>query len=177
MRSLIVRLATRHLGALHRVLYSASGGRIGSRIWGLEIVLLTTTGRRSGRARTVPLCSLRDGESFVVIASYGGLDRSPAWWLNLQHEPRATVRLGWNTHYVVAREAMADERERLWRQVTTRAPGYLDYQRRTTRRIPIVLLEPPQSRSSEGSGEGSFESAAVGGLAMRRQHELDGLVE
>jgi deazaflavin-dependent oxidoreductase (nitroreductase family) len=142
MRSLIVRFATRYLGALHRVLYSASGGRIGSRIWGLEIVLLTTTGRRSGRARTVPLCSLRDGERFVVIASYGGLPRSPSWWLNLQHEPRATVRLGRITHEVVAREATLGERERLWTRLTARAPGYLDYQRRTSRRIPIVLLEP-----------------------------------
>jgi F420H(2)-dependent quinone reductase len=144
VRSLIVRLATRHLGALHRALYSASGGRIGSHIWGLEIVLLTTVGRKSGRRRTVPLCSFREGESFVVIASYGGLDRSPAWWLNLQHEPRATVRLGRHTHDVVAREASSGERERLWSQVTARAPGYLDYQRRTTRRIPIVLLEPPR---------------------------------
>ena len=142
VRPLIVRLATRYLGALHRVLYSASGGQIGSRIWGLEILLLTTTGRRSGRARTVPLCSLRDGQSFVVIASYGGLDCSPSWWLNLQHEPRAVVRLGRITHDVVAREAMPAERERLWAQLTARAPGYLDYQRRTTRRIPVVLLEP-----------------------------------
>jgi deazaflavin-dependent oxidoreductase (nitroreductase family) len=143
MRPLVVRLTTRYLGALHRVVYSASGGRIGSRIWGLDIVLLTTTGRRSGRARTVPLCSLRDGETFVVIASYGGLDRYPSWWLNLRQEPRATVRLGKTTRDVVAREATHDERDRLWAQVTTRAPGYLDYQRRTTRRIPVVLLEPP----------------------------------
>jgi|SRR5579862_50278 len=143
VRSSIVRLATRYLGALHRVLYSASGGRIGSRMWGLEILLLTTTGRRSGRPRTVPLCSLRDGESFVVIASYGGLDCSPSWLLNLQHEPRATVRLGRITQDVVARRAIAAERERLWVQVTARAPGYLDYQRRTARRIPVVLLEPP----------------------------------
>jgi len=146
MRSLTVRLATRYLGALHRVVYSASGGRIGSRIWGLEIVLLTTTGRRSGRPRTVPLCSLRDGEAFVVIASYGGLDRSPSWWLNLRQEPRATVRLGRTTREVVARQATDDERDRLWAQVTERAPGYLDYQRRTTRRIPVVLLEPQVAR-------------------------------
>ena len=144
MRSLIVRLATRYLGALHRFLYSASGGQIGSRMWGLEILLLTTTGRRSGRARTVPLCSLRDGESFVVIASYGGLDCSPSWWLNLQHEPRATVQLGRATYDVVARNAIAAERERLWAHVTARAPGYLDYQRRTNRLIPVVLLESPR---------------------------------
>src|SRR5579862_6907149 len=113
MRSFAVRFATRYLGALHRVLYVASGGRIGARIWGLDVVLLTTTGRRSGRARTVPLCSLRDGASFVVIASYGGLDRSPSWWLNLQREPRATVQLGRVRHDVVAREAKPAERERL----------------------------------------------------------------
>jgi deazaflavin-dependent oxidoreductase (nitroreductase family) len=143
VRSVFVRLATRYLGALHRFLYSASGGRIGSRIWGLDILLLTTTGRTSGRARTVPLCALRDGESFVVIASYGGLDRSPSWWLNLQREPRARATVARTTHDVVAREATPSERERLWAQVTAVAPGYLDYQRRTERRIPVVLLEPP----------------------------------
>ena len=90
----------------------------------------------------MPLCSLRDGESFVVIASYGGLDRPPSWWLNLQSEPRASVQLGRSTQDVVAREATLDERARLWAEVTTRAPGYLDYERRTSRRIPVVLLEP-----------------------------------
>lgn len=148
MRSFAVRLATRYLGALHRFLYVASGGRVGARIWGLEIVLLTTTGRRSGRARTVPLCSLRDGARFVVIASYGGLDRSPSWWLNLQREPRATLRVGRIEHPVVAREALPPERERLWAEVTARAPGYLGYQRRTARRIPVVLLEPSDAHNT-----------------------------
>jgi deazaflavin-dependent oxidoreductase (nitroreductase family) len=138
-----VRLATRCLGALHRALYAASGGRIGSRLWGLDIVLLTTTGRRSGRRRTVPLCAFRDGENLVVIGSYGGLDRAPSWWLNLQDEPRATVRVGRDTHEVVACEATGAARDRLWAEVTARAPGYLGYQRRTARRIPVVILEPP----------------------------------
>jgi deazaflavin-dependent oxidoreductase (nitroreductase family) len=142
MRPLIVRLTTHYLGALHRVLYRLSGGRIASHIWGLPIVLLTTTGRVSGRQRTVPLCSLHKGESFVVIASYGGLDRTPSWWLNLQSEPRATVQIGSATRNVVAREAEAGERTQLWAEVTRIAPGYLDYERRTARRIPVVVLEP-----------------------------------
>jgi F420H(2)-dependent quinone reductase len=142
MRPLAVRLSTRYLGALHRILYRLSGGRVGSRIWGLPIVLLTTTGRVSGRQRTVPLCSLRTGESFVVIASYGGLDRSPSWWLNLRRDPHATVQIGKLTRQVVAREAAGDERARLWAEVTRIAPGYLGYERRTARRIPVVLLEP-----------------------------------
>lgn len=114
-------------------------------------MLLTTTGRRSGRARTVPLCSLRDGESFVVIASYGGLNRSPAWWLNLQQEPRATLQLGRITHQVVGREATPVEHERLWAEATARAPGYTEYQRRTTRRIPVVLLQPQTESESHPS--------------------------
>ncbi len=142
MRPLAVRLATHYLGALHRVLYRASGGRIGSRIWGLPIVLLTTTGRRSGRRRTVPLCSLPQGESYVVIASYGGLDRPPSWWLNLQRDPHAAVQLGRTTQNVVARETTSAERDRLWAEVTAIAPGYLGYERRTSRRIPVVVLEP-----------------------------------
>jgi deazaflavin-dependent oxidoreductase (nitroreductase family) len=142
MRPLLVRLATHYLGALHRVLYRLSGGRIGSHIWGLPIVLLTTTGRVSGRQRTVPLCSLRKGESFLVIASYGGLDRAPAWWLNLEREPRATVQIRSATRNVVAREAEGDERAQIWAEVTRIAPGYLGYERRTERRIPVVVLEP-----------------------------------
>ena len=83
-----------------------------------------------------------------MIASYGGLDRSPSWWLNLQREPRATVRLGSSTRNVVAREAKGGERARLWTEVTSIAPGYLGYERRTARRIPVVVLEPSQGNVS-----------------------------
>ena len=173
IRRVIVRLTTRYLGGLHRILYAASGGRIGSRIWGLEIVLLTTTGRRSGRQRTVPLCSLRNGDGFVVIASYGGLDRSPGWWLNLQQQPRATVRLGRNTHYVVGREATPSEHEHLWAQITTRAPGYLDYQRRTNRRIPVVLLEP-LTQTSTASPSSTHSAASYADGARRASEPIVG---
>jgi deazaflavin-dependent oxidoreductase (nitroreductase family) len=119
-----------------------SRGRIGGRMWDTQIVLLTTTGRHTGKKRTVPLCSFRDAGDLVVIGSYGGLDQSPAWWLNLQEDPHAELVSGRDRRKVVARNAVSDERARLWAEVTARAPGYLDYERRTTREIPVVVLEP-----------------------------------
>jgi deazaflavin-dependent oxidoreductase (nitroreductase family) len=141
-RRLLVRTTTKYLGALHRLLYRASGGRIGGRLWDLPVVLLTTTGRQSGKQRTVPLCSLRDGNDVVVIASYGGLDRPPAWWLNLEANPQAELLSGHERRTVTARNAGPEERARLWAEVTARAPGYLEYERRTTREIPVVILHP-----------------------------------
>jgi deazaflavin-dependent oxidoreductase (nitroreductase family) len=140
-RRLLVRSATKYLGALHRLLYRVSGGRVGGRLWNLPVVLLTTTGRRSGKKRTVPLCSFRDGDDVVVIASYGGLDQPPAWWLNLEANPQAELLTGRERRAVTARNAGPDERPRLWAEVTARAPGYLEYERRTTREIPVVILQ------------------------------------
>ena len=140
-RRFLVRSATKYLGAVHRLLYRASGGRIGGRLWDLPVVLLTTTGRQTGKKRTVPLCSLRDGDDVVVIASYGGLDRPPAWWLNLQANSSAELLSGRTRRSVTARDAAPDERARLWAEVTSRAPGYLEYERRTTREIPVVILQ------------------------------------
>ena len=141
-RRLLVRSATRYLGALHRLLYRASGGRLGGRLWGQPVVLLTTIGRRTGKRRTVPLCSFRDGDDVIVIASYGGLDRPPAWWLNLEASPRAELLTGRRRRPVTARNAAPEERARLWAEVTALAPGYLEYERRTTREIPVVILQP-----------------------------------
>jgi deazaflavin-dependent oxidoreductase (nitroreductase family) len=141
-RRLLVRSATKYLGALHRLLYRVSGGRAGGRLWDMPIVLLTTTGRQSGKKRTVPLCSLRDGDDVVVIASYGGLNQPPAWWLNLEANPNAELLTGRTRHAVTARNAAPDERARLWAEVTARAPGYLEYERRTAREIPVVILQP-----------------------------------
>jgi deazaflavin-dependent oxidoreductase (nitroreductase family) len=140
-RRLLVRTATKYIGALHRLLYRMSGGRIGSRVWDLPVVLLTTTGRRTGKKRTVPLCSLQAGNDVVVIGSYGGLDQPPAWWLNLQANPHAEVATGRERHAVTARNAEPEERAILWAEVTARAPGYLEYERRTTREIPVVILQ------------------------------------
>ena len=108
----------------------------------MPVLLLTTTGRRSGKARTTPLTFLRDGADLVVIASNGGADRPPDWSLNLQQTPRAVVEIGTDKLVVTARSASEQERERLWVVVTATYAGYARYQERTTRRIPVVLLTP-----------------------------------
>jgi F420H(2)-dependent quinone reductase len=136
------RRAIRAMGSAHRVVYRATGGRVGGRVWGLPILLLTTTGRRTGKARTNPLCFTTDGDDLVVVASHGGLEWFPSWWLNLLDRPRASVRVGRDTRAVVARPASPDERARLWAAITAIAPGYLEYERRAPREIPLAILEP-----------------------------------
>jgi deazaflavin-dependent oxidoreductase (nitroreductase family) len=147
LEKLLFRSGLRGMSVLHRILYRASGGRIGGRIWGLSILLLTTTGRKTGKARTTPLCFFRDGDDLVVVASNGGMDWFPAWWLNLSAQPRATVRVGRTRREVVSREASPVERARLWAVLTATAPGYLRYEARTQRTIPLGILEPAEDRS------------------------------
>jgi len=127
---------------VHPVLYRLSGGRIGGRLVGMPVLLLTTTGRRSGQPRERALTYLPQGDAFVVIASYLGQPRHPDWYWNLRAAPRATVRLGGKTLEVVAREAVDEERERLWAAVVRVNPDYEEYKRRTARQIPVLVLEP-----------------------------------
>jgi len=106
------------------------------------MLLLTATGRRTGRRRTVPLLFLRDGPRYVVVASYGGRDHHPDWYLNLQSDPDAAIRVGARRISVRAVTAGPEERERLWRRVLEAYDGYRAYQERTGREIPVVLLDP-----------------------------------
>jgi len=122
--------------------YRLSRGRALGTVAGMPVLLLTTTGRRTGRARTTPLTFFRDGADFVVIASNGGADRPPDWWLNLQQAPRAVGTIGSNRLNVTFRAASAEERKRLWVTVTATYAGYEAYQERTTRQIPVVVLTP-----------------------------------
>jgi deazaflavin-dependent oxidoreductase (nitroreductase family) len=110
----------------------------------MPVLLLTTTGRRSGKARTTPLTFFRDGGDLVVIASNGGADRAPDWSVNLQKDPRAVVQIGTDKLSVEARTATSEERERLWVGITATYPGYAAYQRKTTRRIPVLILTPKE---------------------------------
>jgi deazaflavin-dependent oxidoreductase (nitroreductase family) len=126
---------------VHPKLYGWSAGRIGGSIMGLPVLLLTTKGRRTGQPRTNALMYLPRGENFVVIASYLGEPRHPSWWLNLEAEPNATVQVRGTHHAVRAREAKDAEREELWRAATDKVSDYDEYQARTSRRIPVVVLE------------------------------------
>lgn len=134
------RLMIKVTSTLNRCLYRATGGVIGSRFGKARILLLTTTGRKSGRTRTVPLLYVNDGKDFVLIASNAGDDRHPAWWLNLRSEPRGEVQIGWAKAKVIARQATAEEQARLWPSITAVYPGYDEYTKRTSRRIPVVIL-------------------------------------
>ena len=126
---------------VHPRLYRWSGGRIGGELVGLPVLLLETTGRRSGKRRSNALTYLPHGDDFVVIASCLGEPRHPAWWHNLVAEPRARVQVGAAHHEVRAREATGEERAEMWRALTQRAPEYDEYKDRTSRQIPVVVLE------------------------------------
>jgi deazaflavin-dependent oxidoreductase (nitroreductase family) len=132
----------RMISGTHEFWYRLSGGCIGGRFGRMQILLLTTTGRKSGRKRTTPLVYMPDGDSLVVIASNGGADRHPEWWLNLRTDPRAEVQVGRELKSMVADKAEGEERERLWRRVNGIYAGYDEYQRGTKREIPVVVLRP-----------------------------------
>jgi F420H(2)-dependent quinone reductase len=131
--------------AVHRFVYQRSGGRIGGRLPGQRFLLLTTTGRRTGRERTMPLLYVPDRDRFVVVGSNGGDDRPPAWWLNLQAWPAAQVQVDRQHHRVQARQAYGAELADLWARLEQSYRYYADYRRRTSREIPIVVLEPVNS--------------------------------
>ena len=132
----------RILGSVHRGVYRLSGGRIGGRIGPARVLLLTTTGRKSGRPRTQPLLYTPAGEGYAVIASKGGAPQHPLWYSNLRANPSVEVTVGRETRRLRARDAEGEERERLWRAMTTVYPGYDRYAEKTSRRIPVVVLEP-----------------------------------
>jgi deazaflavin-dependent oxidoreductase (nitroreductase family) len=132
------RAATR----LHSFVYRATSGKIGGRMLGSPVLLLITTGRKSGRERTVPLLYLRDGENLVIVGSNGGAATHPDWWLNLRANPEAIVEVGDQKLRVRAKKADPEEKERLWPKLVAMYPSYEDYRRRTDREIPVVLLKP-----------------------------------
>ena len=128
------------VGRLHESIYRKSGGRVGANLGGKPMLLLTTTGRRSGERRTTPLLYYLDGETPVIVASNGGQDRDPAWCLNLRANERAEVRLGQDVFAARGEIAGPEERARLWPLLKAYNKPYRDYEKRTNREIPVVLL-------------------------------------
>ena len=125
---------------VHRAFMRLTGGRFG-KVGPLDALLLTTTGRKSGERRDVAVNYIPDGDSYLVVASYAGEDRDPAWWRNLRANPDAEIRVGGERVRVRAREAEGAERERLWTRLVDKDPAYAEYQQRTKRRLPVVLLQ------------------------------------
>jgi len=132
------------IGRVHTWLYRATGGRIGHTAGHLTNLLLTTKGRRSGTERTVALVYMADGDKWILVASNGGADRHPAWWLNLKGDPHASIEIGSKRINVVGRESQGEERDRLWPLLTRYNPPYAIYKQMTARRIPVVVLERQQ---------------------------------
>jgi deazaflavin-dependent oxidoreductase (nitroreductase family) len=126
---------------VNAALYKASGGKMGGSMKGAPILLLTTTGRKTGKSRTNPLLYLNDGDALVIVASVGGAPTHPVWFLNLKANPDVEVQIGNEKEKRRAREATPEERERLWPQLVAMYAGYAQYQQKTTRTIPVVLLE------------------------------------
>jgi deazaflavin-dependent oxidoreductase (nitroreductase family) len=128
---------------IHQQIFRATNGAVLGRAFGMPVVMLTTTGRRSGKKRTTMLTSpVQQGDSIVLVASYGGDDRHPTWFLNLRDNPDVEVITMGRTMQMIARIATAEEKAELWPKVTATYGGYSGYQRRTKRDIPLVILEP-----------------------------------
>ena len=133
----------RHSITGHTVVYRATHGLVGHRFPGAPpMLLLDHVGAKSGKRRTTPLTYLREGEKLVIVASKGGHPKNPSWFHNLRANPDTTVQVGSRRRPVRARVATPAEHTRLWPRVVDLYGGYRDYQERTDREIPLVILEP-----------------------------------
>ena len=123
-------------------LYQRTNGRFGGRVQGLPVLLLTTTGRKTGKKRITPLGYFEQDGYYVIVASYAGLDTHPAWFHNLKSQPQVELQI--QDKQLTARAEPADPalRKQLWDKLVRLAPGYGAYEKRTNREIPVVLLRP-----------------------------------
>jgi deazaflavin-dependent oxidoreductase (nitroreductase family) len=121
--------------------FHANAGEVGGYFEGATVLLLTSTGARSGRSHTTPLVYLPDGDRYVVIASKGGAPENPDWYYNLLANPRATIEVGTDRFDVTATEVKGDERDRLYARQVERRPSFGEYVHKTSRRIPVIALD------------------------------------
>lgn len=137
------------LTKIHTFIYANTNGAIGGRMVNSPVLLLTTTGRKTNKQRTLPLLYLADGDNVVLVASNGGATKHPTWWLNLQSNPEAQIQIKGIKRRVRAEQASAEGKRRLWPLLTAMYPGYKRYQEITTRDIPVVILRPINKHSVE----------------------------
>ena len=121
--------------------FRANGGRVGGQFEGAPILLLHSTGARSGQERVSPMMYRREGDAYAVFASKAGAPTNPDWFHNVVANPAASIEVGTETLQVVARVAAGDERDRIWTDQKAEYPGFAEYEAKTTREIPVVILE------------------------------------
>jgi deazaflavin-dependent oxidoreductase (nitroreductase family) len=133
----------RGANVLHKAIMKGTRGRIGGTGFGMPVVILTTTGRKSGKQRETMLTSpVHDDQRVVLVASYGGDDRHPAWFLNVRDNPDVELEMKGKKRPMRAHVASVEEKKTLWPEVTAAYKGYAQYQTKTDRDIPLVILEP-----------------------------------
>ena len=128
--------------AINTLLLRLSHGKIGSKLGTQTVLLLHTTGRKSGEDRAIPIAYFKLDDHYLIVASNWGKEKQAAWYLNLRNDPHAKLEVGGRVITVDAREAQGEEYDRLWKYVTERHPPYLEYQKMTARRIPIMVFDP-----------------------------------
>ncbi len=122
--------------------YRCSKGRLGGKIQDLPVLILHTVGRKSGKPRQSPVLYVQAGENYAIVGSRGGSDAPPAWWLNLQAKPEATIEIKGTKRPVFARTATTEEKDLYWPRLVAGYSFYNDYQARTAREIPVIVLSP-----------------------------------
>ena len=138
-KDVVAKLVTR----FHQLTFDVSKGKVAGKAGGMPVVKLTTVGRKSGQRRSTMLTSpLVEGDNVVLVASFGGDDRNPAWYGNLVANPDVDIVMNGASRKMRARVAEGDERTRLWEALTAEHANYAGYQRKTSRQIPVVVLEP-----------------------------------
>ncbi|MCU0494650.1 MAG: nitroreductase family deazaflavin-dependent oxidoreductase [Chloroflexaceae bacterium] len=148
----------RALTNVHITLYRLLRGRVPGKFFGTHSILVTTMGRKSGKPRTTPLLFVPDGDSYIVVASYGGSNKHPAWYLNMEANPHVLVEAHGTSVETHASLVHENEYESLWARLVAIYPTYASYRRATTRRLPIVRLKPVGQFNAEAQRRGDAES-------------------
>jgi deazaflavin-dependent oxidoreductase (nitroreductase family) len=138
----MLKVLFRFILSIFVLLYQVTGGKFGGAMQGLQVLLLTTTGRKTGKSRTTPLGYFEHNGGYVIIASNAGFDTHPAWFHNLRSNPQVTLQVKDRQQAAIAEPAGPELRKQLWARLVELAPGYRAYEKRTTREIPIVILRP-----------------------------------